>query len=350
MTAKKGYIGIDAHARNSVMGWRDGRGKYQGAQRFETSESNLLKHLQDIPAQEKHLTIEEGPLAGWIARTLMPHAKRILICDPKKNTSIQRDSNKNDLADTEELSRLLWLNQLTEVYHPADDERAIFKAAVQQYLDLRNEQVRMKHKIKAKYRMWGVSAVDGMKVYGPKNRRSFLEQVQQPSIRHQLQRLYVVMDTAEEQMEKSFEEVRALGRKYPEIKEFLKIPGVGPVGSHVFDAFIQTPRRFANKQQVWRYSQLAIRDRSSDNKPLGFRRLDYNGNPELKAMSYWAWMGALAREEDNEVKRLYQASLERTHNHVHARLNTQRKIIAVMWTLWRKQEAYKPELFFLSPT
>jgi len=61
MTAKKGYIGIDAHARNSVMGWRDGRGKYQGAQRFETSESNLLKHLQDIPAQEKHLTIEEGP-------------------------------------------------------------------------------------------------------------------------------------------------------------------------------------------------------------------------------------------------------------------------------------------------
>ena len=350
MTAKKSYIGIDAHARNSVMGWRDGRGKYQGAQRFETSESNLLKHLQDIPAQEKHLTIEEGPLAGWIARTLMPHAKRILICDPKKNTSIQRDSNKNDFADTEELSRLLWLNQLTEVYHPADDERAIFKAAVQQYLDLRNEQVRMKHKIKAKYRMWGVSAVNGMKVYGPKNRHSFLEQVQQPSIRHQLQRLYVVMDTAEEQMEKSFEEVRALGRKYPEIQEFLKIPGVGPVGSHVFDAFIQTPRRFANKQQVWRYSQLAIRDRSSDNKPLGFRRLDYNGNPELKAMSYWAWMGALAREEDNEVKRLYQASLERTHNHVHARLNTQRKIIAVMWTLWRKQEAYKPELFFLSPT
>lgn len=350
MTAKKAYIGIDAHARTSVMGWRDGRGRYQGCQRFGTSESELIKHLKEIPAQEKHLTIEESPLAAWIARTLTPYAKRILICDPKKNTSIKHDPFKDDLADTEELTRLLWLGQLKEVYHPVDDDRAIFKAAVQQYLDLRNEQARQKHKIKAKYRMWGVLDVEGMLVYGPKNRRKYLEQVQQVSIKHQIQRLYEVMDVAEQQMEMAFSEVQALGRRYQEIEQFNKVPGVGPVGAHVFDAFIQTPHRFADKQQVWRYSQLAIKDRSSDNKPLGFRRIDHNGNPELKAMSYWAWMGALHSKKDNEVKRFYHASLERTHNHVHARLNTQRKIITAMWVIWRNKEEYKPELFCKTET
>ena len=38
-----------------------------------------------------------------------------------------------------------------------------------------------------------------------------------------------------------------LGRRYPEIGEFMKMPGVGPVGAHVFAAFIQTPHRFATK-------------------------------------------------------------------------------------------------------
>ena len=34
----------------------------------------------------------------------------------------------------------------------------------------------------------------------------------------------------------------------------------------------------------------------------------------------------------------------------HARLNTQRKIIEAMWTIWRKGLAYDPEMFFPTAT
>jgi hypothetical protein len=83
--------------------------------------------------------------------------------------------------------------------------------------------------------------------------------------------------------------------------------------------------------------------RSSDGKPLGYRRLDRSGISEIKSLIYQAWMSAM--KGDNEVKQFYLNSLQRTHSRVHARLNTQRKIIAVMYGIWKKGGAYNPKFF-----
>lgn len=348
MSKGKAYIGIDAHARNCVLGWRNGRGVFQNTVHIETSERELLKALDAIPAEHKVVTVEESTLAGWVARTVRPRVAEVIVCDPRRNQSILQDSQKNDDRDVEELSRLLWLGQLIGVYHPQDDDRAVFKTLVQQYVDLRDEQVRLKLKLKAKFHLWGITEVEGTGVYSAEHRDTFLAMLRDPSVRRQMNRIYSLLDEALRLEAEAFKEVVARGKRYPEIATFAKVPGVGPVGSHVFDAYIQTPHRFDSVSKVWRYCQLAVTDRTSDGKPLGFRRLDSHGNPELKAMSYWAWKGAVHMKKDNEVKRFYHASLERTHDKTHARLNTQRKIVATLWAIWKNKEDYRPERF-LSP-
>lgn len=348
MSKSKAYIGIDAHARNCVVGWRNGRGEFQGKCRCDTSELELIKAVECIPAEHKVATVEESTLAAWVRRTLYPHVAEMVVCDPRSNESVHRDVFKNDGRDVEELSRLLWMGQLKRVYHAQEDDRAVFKGLVQQYLDFRDEQVRLKLKLKAKFHLWGITAVEGMRVYSSKRRGDYLSKVTDEAVRRQLNRLYDLMDEAVRLESDTMKEVAAQGRRYPEIAEFQKIPGVGPVGAHVFDAFIQTPERFDSKSKVWRYCQLAVTDRSSDDKPLGFRRLDQNGNPELKAMSYRAWKGAIQYKEMNEVKRFYQLSIQRTHDRTHARLNTQRKVVYTMWAIWKNKEEYRPERF-LSP-
>ena len=348
MGQSKAYIAIDAHARNCVLGWRNGRGQWQGCTRFVTCEKELVAHTRRLNAAVKIVTVEESTLAGWVARTLHPHVSQVVVCDPRHNESVHRDAFKNDSRDVEELSRLLWLDQLKGVYHPLNDQRAIFKMLARQYLDLRDTQARLKHQLKAKYHLWGITAVQGTLVYSDAERDTYLARIQDPSVRRQILRLYSLLDNAVNQERDALRELMATGRRYSEIAEFMKIPGVGPVGAHVFDAFIQTPVRFPDKRTVWRYCRLAVTDRSSDGKPLGFRRMDQQGNPELKALSYWAWMGALHTKGDNEVKRFYRASLKRTQDKTHARLNTQRKIIATMWTLWKRGEPYRSERF-LSP-
>ena len=340
---KIAYLAMDVHANHSVLGEMDFNGNFKGNQDFSTSEQNIIKALSAIKAKEKYMTLEESNLAYWAAQVSSPYVTEVIPCDPKENALIYKSSIKKDKIDTRKLCRLLRLGELKRVYHPENDDRAIFKASALHYIDLRDQQIALKQKIKAMYRHWGIIDVAGQAVYSLEKRHDYLSQVKQLHIRNQLNRLYSLMDETESMQNKALKTMIALGRKYPEIKKFKNIPGIGDISAHVFDAFIQTPDRFTKRSKLWRYCRMGVTDRSSDGKPLGYRRLDRSGISEIKALIYQAWMSAM--KGDNEVKQFYLNSLQRTHSRVHARLNTQRKIIAVMYGIWKKGEAYNPKLF-----
>ncbi len=340
---KIAYLAIDVHARHCVLGRMDFNGTFIGNKTFATSEQNIIEALKAVKAKEKYLALEESNLAYWAAQVARPYVTEVICSDPKENALIYRSPNKRDKVDTHKLCRLLRLGELKRVYHPENDDRAIFKAAVQHYIDLRDQQVVLKNKIKAKYRHWGVIDVAGEALYGIKNRGDYLKRIKHLHIRNQLGRLYALTDQTESMQKQALKSMKQLGRRYREIKEFKKIPGIGEILAHIFDAFIQTPDRFANKRQLWRYCRLGITDRSSDGKPLGFKRLDRSGVSELKSLTYQAWLCAM--KSDNEIRRFYSRSFRRTFSRVHARLNTQRKIIAVMYGMWKRGQAYRPQLF-----
>jgi transposase len=336
------YLAMDVHARSCTLGNMEENGNFKGNLKFSTSENGVIRALKSVKAEQKYLTMEEGPLSYWAAQVACPYVTKVLICDPRENALIFKSPNKKDRVDTRQLCRLLRLGELKKVYHPEDDHRAIFKAAAQHYLDLRDQLVRLKQKIKAMYRHWGIINVFTTSVYSSSGREPYLAQVKHLPIRHQLLRLYHLLDETEAMRTSALKAMKQLGRKYPEIQEFQKIPGIADINAHVFDAFIQTPHRFAKKSRVWKYCRLSITDRSSDGKPLGFQRIDRSGVSELKALSYRAFLAAM--RGDNEIKRFFLDSLKRTYDHKHARLNTQRKILTVMYSIWKKGAAYRAEL------
>ncbi len=110
-----------------------------------------------------------------------------------------------------------------------------------------------------------------------------------------------------------------------------------------FVGYIQEPGRFRNKRKLWRYCRLGITDRSSDGTPLGRKRLDPNGNGRLKELSRTVFLGAMRSREDNRFKRAHQATLEGTHDKTHARLSTQRKILATLWAMWKGGTEYQDD-------
>ncbi|MFO7869817.1 MAG: hypothetical protein R6V03_00080 [Kiritimatiellia bacterium] len=124
-------MAIDAHARNCVLGNMNAGGDFQHSWRFKTSEKELVRHVKGVEGQEKQLAIEEGPLTYWIAQTIRPYVDEVVIADPKKNPSISQNAMKGDKVDVRQLCRLLRLNELKRVYHPQENERAVFKATVQ---------------------------------------------------------------------------------------------------------------------------------------------------------------------------------------------------------------------------
>lgn len=345
------YIGLDLHASSSTFGVIDSNGTKCLDQQLPTNPERLNQWLDELPARHRFLAIEEGPLTQWISWQLVDQVDELIVCDPKENFLISRSSKKNDVLDAVRLARLLRLGELHPVWHPRQkNDRALYAAAGAHYLAMRREQVRLKHKIKSMFRRWGVLDVAGQTIYSTNGRQKYLEQIEDTIIYDQLSSYYTMMDHALQAQQRARKQLLAAGQAttgdYDEITEFKKMSGIGPIGANLFSARVQTPHRFEGASQLWSWSGLGITDRSSSGKPLGYQRLDPNGRTDMKDISFRAWKaGARQATEPNEVSRFYQKSLVESDTQTNARLNTQRKILKVLWTIWRKQVRYNPDLF-----
>ncbi len=342
------YLGLDAHTRICVLAAMATSGHIVSTKTFSTSESALIRHVLDLPAQFKYLVLEESSLASWIASALRPYVTQLIVCDPRHNTLISR-GNKDDHRDAADLCRLLRLGELVEVFHSDEDHRVDFKIGVQQYLRFTRDRAGLKSQIKSKYHQAGLTHVVGTQVFSKTHRVSYLKQLPTNARRSMMENLYEQLDAMDVLQKKARTSMTEQGKRYPEIAQFQCMPGIGVVGSHVFSAFIQTPHRFATKYKLWRYCGLGVRQRSSAGKPLAYNRLDRSGTGILKAISHQCWLSSLRTAEPNEVSLFYDASLRRTGDPVHARLNTQRKVLKVLWTIWKKDVAYNSKAFYSPP-
>ena len=163
--------------------------------------------------------------------------------------------------------------------------------------------------------------------------------------RAHLQWLKDVLEAARHAKREAKRQEEEKGRRKPAQAANLKNPGDGVAVAHENAALEQTPERLAGTRPHWRKAQKGPGDRRRAGKRKGRKRLARAGNSAHKAKSYPARPGAQRRREPNENKTYFQASHAPPRDKTHARLNTQRKTLAVMLALWKRTEAYDPKKF-----
>jgi len=339
------FVGTDLHDSTSSFCLIDEAGTIRDLTKTTTSAADLVDQIARITADEIHVAIEETALTHWAIKTLRPWCTTVIACDPKQNYWISRSNKKSDENDCEKLARLLRLGELKEVYHTDDDDRYTFKVLLQHCADLKDDFVRSKNKVKMFCQRMGLPDVKGERVYHPNNREEFLNLMSSNETRHILDRYLRHVDFLGQEIKTAEKQYEIFGRRYSEIERFKEVPGVGPVTAHTFSAMIQDPHRFANAEALNRYACLAITDKSSDGKSLGYQRLDKaSGNPTIKQVSYRAFLGAAGH--DNEVRDYYQNAITfNGGNKRRARLTTQRKILETLLVIWKTGVGYDPKRF-----
>ncbi len=265
-----------------------------------------------------------------------------MVCDPKRNAWVAKAGNKNDSVDAAKLAELLRLGSYSPVWHPDDDGIAAFKVVVAHHDETSRRLARLKCQIKALLRRQGV-ITRGMAVYELKGRIKALHLVESVPVRKAIEADYELLDYLAGAKATARRHLIDSSKPFPVIKRLKKIPGVGPVLAARFVAYVGDPHRF-NKRTLASYSCLGIIKRSSDGSPLGRERLNKAGNSVLKDVSRTAFERARACKGPNGIKRFYELSLRRTGNETHARLNTQRKILAMMLAIWRDGTEYSDKL------
>src|SRR5882672_1472170 len=335
----KVFVGLDMGSTSFHQVALDKEKAVLRDRQLPTSEANLIKAFEDVEG-EVHVHVEAAELAGWVRRVLKGRVEKIIVGHPKSSAWIAKDPLKRDRLDAYKLADLLRNGQVHEVYYADEDHRTVFKQIVQHYDDVTVQQAGLKNKIKAAFREQGVIA-RGITVYSAAGRKEFLSRVPSAAARESIEQLYGLFDLAEKTQKAAQKLMRRESRRYPEINRFEEAPGLGLVTACRFSAYIQTPHRFGSKRKLWRYCRLGITDRRSDGKPLGRKTLDWNGNGKLKDMTRTAFLGAMSTQDDNLFKRTYRQTLQRAHDKTHARLTTQRKILAVLWAMWKGGTEYQ---------
>ena len=340
--SREHFIALDTHCSFSEMAVVSQSGRLLKRDRCPTAIPQLVAMLSSLRAP-RVLTFEEGSLADWLARNLRPHVQRLIVCEPRRNAHIAKESDMDDPLDAEKLAQLLRGGYLKEVHQASSLDRTLLKQHVGFYHDRVRERVRQGHQFMALLRRHGVFAAIGQVVDPEERRRLWRKLPQRQSLFTNLEFVLQIYQQMHQQEEMLRGQLIRLARREEPVRRFEELPGIGWIRAVTFYVFIDTPFRFTSKSALWRYCGIGLERRHSGDGPVRVK-LAKPGNRRLKNILLGAAKSAVVSGGNPFAdKHRYWTQEEGQHPST-ARRNTARAIASVLWSLWKCGSKYDPAL------
>jgi transposase len=335
------YIALDVHCAFTELAVVTKGGRLTKRERCPTAIPPLLEAISSVP-RPRYVTFEEGPMADWLYRSLLPHADEVLVCEPRRNHLIAKESDKDDPIDAEKLAQLYRGGYLKRVHHPESLDRAVFKQHVGLYHDSVRERVRRANHVIAQFRRHGLLVKEAH--FSAKEDRLRLVRSLPASalLRNDLTWLWGSYDAALAQEEQFEQELTRQARHIEPIRRFVRLPGILWIRASTFYVYLDTPWRFKGKSALWKYLGIGLERRHSGSGPVRLR-VSNQANRRLKGMILGAARKAIDLA-DNPFALQYQRWINQGGLTVpNARRNVARSLAATLWAMWKNGSEYRPE-------
>jgi len=339
------YIGADVHSNNTELAIEQ-RGKIVARYSVPTTIPAISTVLSSLQGK-KFLAMEEGPMAGWLFRNLSEKVDKFVVSEPRRNKLITCEGDKDDRIDSGKLAILLRGNFLKAVHHTSDSHRAHLKHWINLYHDRVRDAVRSINKIRACCRMHGVR-IPRKVVRNNVHRHEWLCELDNPTLKAQLQMLWIGYDATKEQVELAKKQFSSYARKYPIIKSWSVLPGIGIIRATTIFAYLDTPWRFKNRAKLHRYCGVGLvratsgKDKKGRPRPARLK-LPWAVNRRLKNAVMGAAITAIERG-DNAFKDYYKRMVSNGITPANARHSVARKMVSTMSAMWKTGNEYDEKL------
>jgi transposase len=333
-------IGADTHCAFTELATISPGGRLVSRDRCATTIQAMVQAIAEVP-RPRQVIIEEGPLADWLYRGLGERGETVVVCDPRRNHLIAKDSDKDDALDAEKLAQLARGGFIRTVHHTASFDRVVFKRRVSLYHDQVRHRVREANRLMAQCRQLGLFLRERDFADGDRWRECRDRLPSHKVVRADLNVLWQGYHHAVTQADTLRRGLLALSRKNKVIRCFTKVPGVAWIRAATFFAYVDTPFRFPRKQALWRYMGIGLERRGSGEGSL-LVRVSRHANRTLKDVILGAAMSAVASGRNPFAER-YERWLQDGISPRNARRNVARSLAAVMWGMWKRSDDYRPE-------
>src|SRR4030065_621700 len=331
------YIGADVQSNNIEMAIFN---RKKIVQRYTIPASiSAAAQVLDSLNGKKYMAIEEGPMSGWLYRNLRQQVDRFVVADPRRNKLISSDGDHDDRIDSAKLAMLLAGGYLREVYHSDDDRRIELKHWVSLYHDRVRDAVRNINKIRARCRMHGVT-IPRRVLRQPEHRAAWLSKLKNTALSNQLSMLWIGYDATAKQARMAKQHLINLSKRYPIIRLWKQLAGIGVIRAATIFAYLDTPWRFKKKNKLWKYCGIGLQrtasgtDKKGKPKPARLQ-LPWASNRILKNAILGAALTAI-NQKQNPFKDHYERMVQNGITAGNARHTVARKLLTVMWGMWKK--------------
>jgi transposase len=346
----KKYIGLDVHLASISIAVLSAAGRLIVEATIGNQAAALVDFIQGLKGALHVALEEEGTPAEWLYGLLAPRVSEIVVCDPRRNPR-RAGEKKSDRLDAHKLAEWLRLGSLKPVYHGLPEGNTLRELA-RSYSALVSDSTRVMSRLKALYRGRGIPCA-GAKVYSPRFRSLWLEQLREPGARRRAELRYEQLDFLREERQKARAALLQESRRHPAHKILRSVPSIGPVRAALLLAWLRTPYRFRGKRTLWGYAGLALVTHSSadyrlvkgqllpSRRPALILGLNANHHHGVKALFKDAAASALAHP--GPLREFYDRRIAAGMRPELARLTLARKIAAIVLHLWKKGERFNAE-------
>jgi transposase len=339
------YIGADVDSKMTELAIEK-NGKIIRRYRVPTTIPALREVLGSIPGR-RFLTFEEGPMAGWLYRNLKDNVDELIVCDPRRNKLIACDGDKDDSIDAGKLAGLLRGGYLRKVHQSDNVDRVILKQWVSLYDDKVREAVRQINKIRGRSRMYGVR-IPRRVLRDQVSRHLWVSKLKESPLAEQLAVLWIGFDTAAKQVKMAKKQLMRHSKGYEIIRYWSEVPGIALIRATTLLAYLDTPWRFSSEKKLWKYCGVGLQRTASGTDRFGRAnrgklKLAWAVNRRLKAVVMGGAMSAINQKHNifaYEYERMIRDGLTVSN----ARHAVARKLLSVMWAMWKTSSRFDESL------
>ena len=244
------YVGLDVHYRTSTYCILNAHGREVKCETIRGHWAKLLDRLSIIKGKWT-VCFEATCGYGYLYRELSRMASRVMVAHPGQLRLIFRAKRKNDRVDSRKLAKLLYLDEVPQVYVPGEDVQS-WRELIEHRRRVVDRQTACKNAIRSLLRGHGLIAPKGL---WTKKGLAWLRQSQMPTPASGLKRdlLLEELDAAKRGVRTVTKALDKIGRRHPGVTVLRTIPGVGMRTAETMAAYIDDPKRFGRSSQVAAY-------------------------------------------------------------------------------------------------
>lgn len=316
----KNYVGIDVSKKQlEVLRFREN----ERHERFRTgTNSKGIRELLQWLKPDDIVILEAGGQTFRIAKEIIKGGYEAIVLNPGDVATIYNSLKKTDSEDTLKLARLAHRNpreELPEVMIPTDEEEDARRLATEQSYWSR-QQTSGKNRLHSLFTQAGLTDITKSHLRSCKGREEAIRLLPE-RYQDEAQRLTKCLEMIDNHLHEIARETKEQLNKNMAYTELaMSIPGIGPVTTLAFLAYLGECKRFSSGKQVSYYTGLVPRVEQSGDYVRYGKIIKRGCTPIRRVIIQCAW--AL-------VKSQHGGELKEFYNRLYARIGKKKAIVAV---------------------